>query len=355
MMTSYFMFFELAVVLSLLNEIQGMDFIFGSEAKRVCEAYKLICPAKKVCALQTIEWPSPMKFPVCVHRRHFEVKSRICRKAPEPGRCGAKFMRWYFNVHMGACSWFTYSGCGGNENNFRTAEECEARCTGTKEKKGDKKVDNEAVDYEDDSDIDDDFEVEINDVRPPKFITAPAKAAEVLETDNNMRASLVGDTQTAKPKQRVDGAAGHKGRKNKKGKDKKQKKNKKRNNAKKQKLSNKPRDGTEKNNLSNKDLPPLVKPDLVRGNETKPSNYLEMRSPSTMFRTSGFHKGGQLWLMDGRFKKPDGGKRKQKRKPVTPRAVSPTDPSWSGVEQDKYYDRVTLFNILRKDDRSNPV
>ncbi|GFO07961.1 kunitz-type serine protease inhibitor [Plakobranchus ocellatus] len=91
----------------------------------------MICPSGKICALQSLDWPRTMKFPVCVHERRIVVKSRICRKPPQPGKCGAQFVRWYFNVHMGACSWFTYSGCGGNRNNFRTAEECERRCMRT--------------------------------------------------------------------------------------------------------------------------------------------------------------------------------------------------------------------------------
>ena len=32
------------------------------------QAYKKVCPRGKVCAIQTLEWPKAMKFPVCVHK-----------------------------------------------------------------------------------------------------------------------------------------------------------------------------------------------------------------------------------------------------------------------------------------------
>lgn len=56
------------------------------------------------------------------------VKLRICQKPPEPGNCGARWVRWYFNTHIQKCSWFYFQGCNGNENNFRSKTECQAEC-----------------------------------------------------------------------------------------------------------------------------------------------------------------------------------------------------------------------------------
>lgn len=107
---------------------------YGAEAQKLCKGYKKVCPRGKTCAIQTIQWPRFMKFPVCVHTHHFVVRSGVCEEVPSVGGCDAQFRRWYFNVHTAACSWFTYSGCGGNSNNFRSREECETICvTGKKE------------------------------------------------------------------------------------------------------------------------------------------------------------------------------------------------------------------------------
>ena len=37
--------------------------------------------------------------------------------------------RWFFNAQSGKCEKFYYSGCGGNENNFRTEAECRKMCS----------------------------------------------------------------------------------------------------------------------------------------------------------------------------------------------------------------------------------
>lgn len=116
------------ILLFAVCEVGSSKFSYGKEADRLCVAYKKICPRGKMCAIQTIQWPRPMKFPVCVHEYAVQVRSRVCTEAPSPGGCAAQFRRWYYNVHMTACSWFTYGGCGGNGNNFRTKEECEKVC-----------------------------------------------------------------------------------------------------------------------------------------------------------------------------------------------------------------------------------
>ncbi|KAL8572992.1 hypothetical protein ACOMHN_013968 [Nucella lapillus] len=104
-------------------------FIYGKEADKLCRAYRKVCPRAKLCAIQILKVSGKtIKFPVCVHQFEVKVRSPICQEAPSPGRCSAQFRRWYFNVHMAACSWFTYSGCGGNDNNFRSREECDTMC-----------------------------------------------------------------------------------------------------------------------------------------------------------------------------------------------------------------------------------
>ncbi|GFV25247.1 tissue factor pathway inhibitor [Trichonephila clavipes] len=52
----------------------------------------------------------------------------ICDQKKEVGPCRASFKRYYYNKKAKKCEKFTYGGCKGNSNNFRTLEDCEAAC-----------------------------------------------------------------------------------------------------------------------------------------------------------------------------------------------------------------------------------
>jgi len=52
-----------------------------------------------------------------------------CKLPAETGSCRAFFPRFYFN--SGKCEQFTYGGCEGNNNNFKTIDECQAKCGST--------------------------------------------------------------------------------------------------------------------------------------------------------------------------------------------------------------------------------
>ncbi|MEK6675772.1 MAG: BPTI/Kunitz domain-containing protein [Planctomycetota bacterium] len=56
------------------------------------------------------------------------VTPSTCALPVDPGPCDGAFPRWAFDSAAGHCSLFTYGGCAGNGNNFRTREECEAVC-----------------------------------------------------------------------------------------------------------------------------------------------------------------------------------------------------------------------------------
>ncbi|CAN8009770.1 unnamed protein product [Ixodes pacificus] len=51
-----------------------------------------------------------------------------CKVPAEVGPCDAAKPRWFFNATTGACEPFTYGGCGGNDNNYESQEECEFVC-----------------------------------------------------------------------------------------------------------------------------------------------------------------------------------------------------------------------------------
>lgn len=48
--------------------------------------------------------------------------------AADTGPCGANKERFYYNVTVGECQIFEYSGCRGNKNNFLTINECQRQC-----------------------------------------------------------------------------------------------------------------------------------------------------------------------------------------------------------------------------------
>ncbi|CAK1550996.1 unnamed protein product [Leptosia nina] len=52
----------------------------------------------------------------------------VCQLPMISGPCEGSEMQWFYDAATDACMQFTYSGCGGNENRFRSRDECEHRC-----------------------------------------------------------------------------------------------------------------------------------------------------------------------------------------------------------------------------------
>ena len=42
--------------------------------------------------------------------------------------CSDAAALWYYDSSVGVCTQFLYGGCGGNQNRFRTRDECRQRC-----------------------------------------------------------------------------------------------------------------------------------------------------------------------------------------------------------------------------------
>uniref|UniRef100_A0A224Y278 Pancreatic trypsin inhibitor n=1 Tax=Rhipicephalus zambeziensis TaxID=60191 RepID=A0A224Y278_9ACAR len=51
-----------------------------------------------------------------------------CEPAADSGSCNGQLERWFYNVRSGECETFVYGGCGGNDNNYESEEECEFAC-----------------------------------------------------------------------------------------------------------------------------------------------------------------------------------------------------------------------------------
>ncbi|EJW76185.1 hypothetical protein WUBG_12903 [Wuchereria bancrofti] len=62
---------------------------------------------------------------------------QVCTLPREIGSCWRKKIklsvtRYYFDTKTGTCRSFNYSGCGGNDNNFRTLDQCDGFCLARK-------------------------------------------------------------------------------------------------------------------------------------------------------------------------------------------------------------------------------
>jgi len=64
----------------------------------------------------------PMEGPVA------EGRESVCELPWIEGTCNAERERWYYNPKSQQCEKFTYSGCRGNANNFRTKIRCINYC-----------------------------------------------------------------------------------------------------------------------------------------------------------------------------------------------------------------------------------
>ena len=52
-----------------------------------------------------------------------------CNLPFETGMCKGLFYRFFYDPKDGNCKQFVYGGCQGNQNNFRTGDECVKACS----------------------------------------------------------------------------------------------------------------------------------------------------------------------------------------------------------------------------------
>lgn len=54
--------------------------------------------------------------------------AEVCQEPKRVGNCSDRLPRFGHNPLTNRCVYFTYSGCGGNRNNFRSSADCELYC-----------------------------------------------------------------------------------------------------------------------------------------------------------------------------------------------------------------------------------
>jgi len=52
----------------------------------------------------------------------------LCLLPAAAGECHNYTERWYYDSYHVRCTPFYYGGCGGNQNNFPTMQDCQRRC-----------------------------------------------------------------------------------------------------------------------------------------------------------------------------------------------------------------------------------
>jgi hypothetical protein len=59
--------------------------------------------------------------------RHL-LTQEVCDLPKEIGKCKGQRTRYFYNKDTNICELFSYSGCGGNQNNFFSASDCLRLC-----------------------------------------------------------------------------------------------------------------------------------------------------------------------------------------------------------------------------------
>ncbi|OWF52225.1 chromatin assembly factor 1 subunit A-A-like [Mizuhopecten yessoensis] len=117
------------VILPFMFEVSSSRRLsIGPEAQRLCRTYRKVCSSGRFCAMQYFHTPRNISLPICVPEHIIPAERKICDLQPDEGKCGARYIRWFYHKGYNKCNWFYFGGCDGNQNNFRTKHQCEDNC-----------------------------------------------------------------------------------------------------------------------------------------------------------------------------------------------------------------------------------
>lgn len=85
-----------------------------------CSVSKFGCCPDGVSEAQGTEFDGCLNIPT--------VPQDACPLSKDRGSCRNYTVKWFYDMEYGGCSRFWYGGCDGNDNRFRTIEECKSTC-----------------------------------------------------------------------------------------------------------------------------------------------------------------------------------------------------------------------------------
>ena len=65
-----------------------------------------------------------------LHFTFLHKEETDCTSKPVTGPCNAAIPRFYFDEYDNKCRMFTWGGCGGNKNNYKSKDVCYETCVG---------------------------------------------------------------------------------------------------------------------------------------------------------------------------------------------------------------------------------
>ncbi|XP_058882622.1 actinia tenebrosa protease inhibitors-like [Acipenser ruthenus] len=111
-------------------EANANNYDSREECERACAGVKADETSLYDIPLVSKRMSGPVKFEVPTRDTGLIKEYRdSCEVAPVVGPCRASMRRFFYNATSGSCQLFVYGGCRGNDNNYKTQAECQAKCS----------------------------------------------------------------------------------------------------------------------------------------------------------------------------------------------------------------------------------